>query len=361
MPQQDARTRRRRRWSGRQGVEAMVPMSVAWTGSRTRMSSSTRGETDEPPVLGTVHTGIHAPTPYPRASPPPRDAARYWTRWPPSSSASRARPDRPHVECRRTRPEARPRRPNRWIPRSPPGRAAARRGRRRRGGESVGRGGRSCRPRRPGAMTSAPTTGREGRRDAVERRGARRASAVLIAAQLRVRVRRRWCRREQDGRSRCRRRTHGGDDAPVCPRCRRPTSSMSQPRTSRWRCGVEHHLEQQVAEFLAQRDSRSVGPDGFQRLVGLLQQVLRQRPVGLPGIPEHFPAGSWSMTDTRSVRRSPVTGRAAPRRASRAGRRRQGPRSVRFPASHTMGGRHLDVDGTGHVLTAATNAACWAC
>ena len=48
--------------------------------------------------------------------------------------------------------------------------------------------------------------------------------------------------------------------------------------------GVEVDLEQQVAELLAQV-RHVAGVDRLERLVGLLEQVARQRAVGLPGLP----------------------------------------------------------------------------
>ena len=47
---------------------------------------------------------------------------------------------------------------------------------------------------------------------------------------------------------------------------------------------VEHGLHQDVAQFLAQRPLVS-GLQGLDGLVGLLEQVRRQRGVGLPGVP----------------------------------------------------------------------------
>ena len=60
--------------------------------------------------------------------------------------------------------------------------------------------------------------------------------------------------------------------------------------------GVEHHLEQDITEFLAQR--RPVAAfQRVQRLVGLLDQVGRQRLVRLPGVPR-APAGAGCPSPT---------------------------------------------------------------
>jgi hypothetical protein len=67
--------------------------------------------------------------------------------------------------------------------------------------------------------------------------------------------------------------------------------------------GVEDHLEQQVAQLLAQ--VRAVlGVDRLERLVGLLEQVLRQRPVGLLAVP--------GARGTQPVHRRPQVQHAAP-------------------------------------------------
>ncbi len=48
--------------------------------------------------------------------------------------------------------------------------------------------------------------------------------------------------------------------------------------------GVEGHLEQQIAEFVPNR-SVVVGVDRRQELVRLLQEMARERPVGLLAVP----------------------------------------------------------------------------
>jgi len=66
---------------------------------------------------------------------------------------------------------------------------------------------------------------------------------------------------------------------------------------------VEHRLHQDVAQFLADR-LFVAGFERLQRLVGLLEQVRRQRGVGLPGIPWES-VRSLSLVATKSIRCAP--------------------------------------------------------
>ena len=53
--------------------------------------------------------------------------------------------------------------------------------------------------------------------------------------------------------------------------------------------GVEHHLEQEIAQLLAEQ-LRSAGVDGLEGLVRLLEQMAGQRPMGLLPVPG---AAAW--------------------------------------------------------------------
>ena len=79
--------------------------------------------------------------------------------------------------------------------------------------------------------------------------------------------------------------------------------------------GVEHHLQQQVAELLAQPVASRL-LDRLDGLVGLLDEVLDERRVRLPGVPRAAARASAAGP-------SPRRGRAAARRAGRAVARHQ--------------------------------------
>ena len=82
--------------------------------------------------------------------------------------------------------------------------------------------------------------------------------------------------------------------------------------------GVEHDLQQDVAEFVAQR-GRVAGLQRLQRLVALLQQVRGERLVGLLGVPR-ADTRSVSMTSPAAAARAPATGaRPAAGSAGRSG------------------------------------------
>ena len=92
--------------------------------------------------------------------------------------------------------------------------------------------------------------------------------------------------------------------------------------------GVEHHLEEQVAELLLQVRGGRPGPahglprqplDGLHHLAGLLHQVGNQAPVGLLGVPRALrPQGAHHRDEPLELRRSGHRRRVSCRRAARA-------------------------------------------
>ena len=94
---------------------------------------------------------------------------------------------------------------------------------------------------------------------------------------------------------------------------------------------VEHHLQQHVAEFLAEV-LLIPGLQGLERLVRLLEQVRGERFMCLPGVPGALATRSRSMVATRSRNRAP--GRSADPRTTRAPSAKAAPYPARAATPH---------------------------